>query len=94
MDRKRSVGQGAALLVVLGLTGALVGAMPAAAAGDGTARDAATPAATLEWGTCPDDVEDPQALSQCATVPVPLDYGDPDGERIEIMISRLPSFNP
>jgi pimeloyl-ACP methyl ester carboxylesterase len=31
---------------------------------------------------------------QCAPVPVPLDYADPDGPRIEIDIARLPARDP
>jgi pimeloyl-ACP methyl ester carboxylesterase len=31
---------------------------------------------------------------QCAAVPVPLDYADPDGPRIEIGIARLPARDP
>lgn len=51
----------------------------------------------LEWSTCPEGVENPAdgpARLQCATVPVPLDYADPDGRQIDITISRLPSGKP
>ncbi|APU13140.1 alpha/beta hydrolase [Actinoalloteichus fjordicus] len=88
MDRQRSVGRGVILAAVLGLTGTVLG-MPAAAAGPGD-----EPAPPVEWGECPEDVPDDLAQLQCATVPVPLDYSDPDGEQIEIMISRLASKNP
>lgn len=84
MDPKRRVGRGAALMVVLGLAGALAGAPPVTA----------EPAAQVQWGACPAGVPaDPPQL-QCATVPVPLDYSDPGGAQIEIMISRLASKNP
>jgi pimeloyl-ACP methyl ester carboxylesterase len=33
-------------------------------------------------------------MLECATVEVPLDYGDPDGAGIEIMVSRLASTDP
>ncbi|OQO93108.1 hydrolase [Saccharomonospora piscinae] len=88
MDRKRSVGRAVTLLAVLGLTGTLVGVPIVAAERDDEAG------AQLEWGECPDDVPDTPAPLQCATVPVPLDYSDPGGERIDIMISRLASQNP
>ncbi|APU12321.1 alpha/beta hydrolase family protein [Actinoalloteichus sp. GBA129-24] len=76
------------MLAVLGLTGTLVG-VPAVAAEPGDERTT-----QLQWGTCPEDVPDDLAQLQCATVPVPLDYSDPDGEQIEITISRLASANP
>lgn len=53
--------------------------------------------ARAEWGTCPEDVENSESVSaqlECATVTVPLDYDEQDGEQIDITISRLPSQNP
>ena len=53
---------------------------------------APTPA-PAEWGTCPADVAEdafPYVLD-CATVQVPLDYAKPDGEQIDLMISRMAS---
>jgi pimeloyl-ACP methyl ester carboxylesterase len=58
------------------------------------AAPAETPAPTVTWGACPDDVPDPLKQLQCALVPVPLDYSDPDGTMIDIMISRLASASP
>ncbi|GAB7039399.1 MULTISPECIES: alpha/beta hydrolase [Catenuloplanes] len=82
MNRRRV----AALAALLGTAGALI-AMPPAAA------DPAAPA--LTWAACPVDVViNPLVTAQCATLPVPLDYGDPDGEQIEIMISRVAGPNP
>ncbi|MEU9172726.1 alpha/beta hydrolase [Streptomyces sp. NPDC048420] len=51
---------------------------------------ARTPA--LEWTKCEGGGLDPR--QQCATVPVPMDYADPDGPKIEIAVSRIPSENP
>ncbi|WP_285187269.1 hypothetical protein [Rhodococcus sp. MEB041] len=51
----------------------------------------------LEWSSCPDDVGDPAeepSRLQCASVPVPIDYDDPDAGQIDVMISRLPSQKP
>ncbi|WP_222650624.1 alpha/beta hydrolase [Rhodococcus sp. BP-332] len=51
----------------------------------------------LEWASCPDDVGDPAeepSRLQCASVPVPIDYDDPDAGQIDVMISRLPSQKP
>jgi pimeloyl-ACP methyl ester carboxylesterase len=85
MKRRRDVGRGVALAVMLGLVGA-VAAAPAVAD---------EPAAGLTWGACPEDVVVPLGfVLECATVPVPLDYSKPDGEQIEIMVSRLASTNP
>jgi pimeloyl-ACP methyl ester carboxylesterase len=70
---------------MVGLAGAVVAA-PAVAEG---------PAAGPVWSACPEDVVVPPPWElRCATVPVPLDYTRPDGERIDIMISRLASTNP
>ncbi|MEV6279140.1 alpha/beta hydrolase [Nocardia sp. NPDC051832] len=87
MNRQRSL----SLLAVLGLTGALVGALVVAAEPD------EGPAARVQWGACPEGIEDPAAgpaQLQCATVPVPLNYSEPEGAQIEIMISRLASKHP
>lgn len=50
-----------------------------------------------QWVACPEGVENPEegaAQLQCTTVPVPLNYDDPDGTQIDITISRLASENP
>lgn len=78
------MGRGVALAVTVGLAGAVVAA-PAVAD---------EPASGPAWGACPADVVTKVTVLRCATVPVPLDYSEPDGERIEIMVSRLPSRNP
>ncbi len=51
-------------------------------------------AAALGWGACPEGTASTNPLLECATLPVPLDYHDPDGRTIDIMISRLPSQSP
>jgi pimeloyl-ACP methyl ester carboxylesterase len=40
----------------------------------------------IPWGVCPPGFE-----TECAHVPVPLDWEDPDGERIEILVSHRPA---
>ncbi|MCU4748847.1 MULTISPECIES: alpha/beta hydrolase [unclassified Streptomyces] len=47
---------------------------------------------TVRWGPCPEEVAAPRL--ECSTLDVPLDYGDPDGRRIEISLSRLASEEP
>ncbi|MFD7818691.1 alpha/beta hydrolase [Streptomyces sp. NPDC059785] len=56
------------------------------AAGQQTARHAA-----ISWGTCPEPAEGTTRNPDltCGTLKVPLDYQDPDGEQIEIAVSRL-----
>jgi pimeloyl-ACP methyl ester carboxylesterase len=49
-------------------------------------------AATVRWGTCAGTGLNPR--QECATLPVPLDYGDPDGRQITLEISRLRSSQP
>ncbi|RSN46134.1 hydrolase [Amycolatopsis sp. WAC 04197] len=46
----------------------------------------------LEWGECPADVA--KHGLRCTTIDVPLDYRDPDGQRIQLAVSRLASKNP
>ncbi|MEV0108866.1 alpha/beta hydrolase [Nocardia sp. NPDC050799] len=88
MNRKWRLRRGLPLLAVFCLTGALAGAPPVAA------EEGGEPGTQLQWGPCPEDVPaDPPQL-QCATLPVPLNYSDPGGVQIELMISRLASTNP
>ncbi|WP_423462641.1 alpha/beta hydrolase [Promicromonospora sp. MS192] len=92
MERRRKLGRGLALLLTIGLAGASAAVPAAAEDQDGTGGG---PAAQVEWGECPADVvaqAQPHVLT-CATVPVPLDYAEPDGEQIDVMISRLASTN-
>ncbi|MGW0915744.1 alpha/beta hydrolase [Streptomyces sp. NPDC002784] len=77
----RSAALIAATAVVLGL------AVPAGAFDGGGGR-----AEALEWSACEGDGLDPR--QRCATVPVPMDYSDPGGRTIDIVISRIPSENP
>lgn len=56
----------------------------------------ATKPSELHWAPCPEGVEegDEPPRLECTTVAVPLDYADPDGEQIDITISRLLSTSP
>jgi pimeloyl-ACP methyl ester carboxylesterase len=40
----------------------------------------------VTWGVCPAGFE-----AECARVPVPLDWDDPDGQEIELLVSRRPA---
>ncbi|WP_431955585.1 alpha/beta hydrolase fold domain-containing protein [Nocardia lijiangensis] len=72
MKRKRSTRRGLGSVVTVVVLSTL------ACAPDGTAS------AQLRWGACPGDVAAEAPELQCATVPVPLDYDDPGGARIEL----------
>lgn len=89
MTRERGIRRSAPLAVALclGLSGSLV-------AGPAVAEE--KEATTVRWGDCPEDVaaEAAPVVLECGTVPVPKDYADPDGDRIELMISRLASTDP
>ncbi|SDR87492.1 alpha/beta hydrolase [Microlunatus soli] len=58
------------------------------------ADDVTAEAPTVSWGACPKDVADEAVGMQCAEVPVPLDYDQPDGTKITVMISRVASAKP
>ncbi|UQS31422.1 alpha/beta fold hydrolase [Streptomyces fradiae] len=87
MKRRSSVGRSLALLAVIGL-GASLTTVPA------TAEETSTP--QVKWGQCPDHVvaEAAPTVLHCARVPVPLDYARPEGEQIDLTISRLAATDP
>ncbi|MFJ5834505.1 alpha/beta hydrolase [Streptomyces sp. NPDC093089] len=67
-----------------------------AVAGVALAGGAVAPAAAatgLAWGDCAPAVK-PLPGQQCALLSVPLDYARPDGERIQLAVSRLRSDRP
>ena len=92
---------GAALLLAAGLVaGCAQPPDPTAPTLSSTTTESAAAAADpneLQWAACPEGTEpadtEPSGL-QCAAVTVPLDYADPDGTQIDVMISRLPSTDP
>src|SRR5689334_6827675 len=76
-----------ALLLVLSL--ACFGSLPLVEARQ---SDAATPSAvssSLQWGSC-DDVPD----AECATIHVPIDPAQPDGDQLSLRLARLPALDP
>ncbi|MFE9728129.1 alpha/beta hydrolase [Streptomyces sp. NPDC005794] len=93
MKRRRGTGRGLALVLSLGLSGSLAQA-PAGADERQEPRTPQTP--KVQWSGCPEDVvaEAVPSVLECATVPVPLDYADPGGTRIDLKISRLASTAP
>ncbi|EON31224.1 alpha/beta hydrolase-like protein [Gordonia terrae C-6] len=69
-----------------GLTAVVVAGM--VTAGHVASTPAASAAPALEWGACP-AVHGVPATVRCATVEVPLDHRKPDGQTIEIGVSRI-----
>lgn len=63
------------------------GTASAAGADGGTAQTIPVTSGTV-WGACSDPFLI-QAHAQCGYVSVPLDYGDPGGQQIQIAVSRI-----
>ena len=79
---RRRAPQRLVLLTLLGLLGAvLAGAFPSSA-------QAAPPGTQVRWSPCEGGV------FQCAVLPVPLDYDDPQGATILLSLIRLPATDP
>ncbi|GAB3435583.1 alpha/beta hydrolase [Actinophytocola sediminis] len=57
-----------------------------------SAEPAPSPPDTVDWGAC--TWETPLPGLQCGTLQVPLDYRSPNGETIDIAMSRLASASP
>ncbi|MGI5425689.1 alpha/beta hydrolase [Streptomyces sp. CA-179760] len=60
-------------------------------AGPGSGASAAG-AGSLKWTKCEGTGLHPR--QRCATVEVPMDYSDPDGRKLRIAVSRIPSEKP
>lgn len=75
----------------LGLVVAVVSwtAVPAAASPPTTPAQLGPP----DWTECP-NAEQLDPRQECALLTVPLDYDDPDGETIDVAVSRIESADP
>ncbi|MGC4937682.1 alpha/beta hydrolase [Kribbella sp. DT2] len=54
------------------------------------------PPGGIQWEKCPPEIAPvpiPEGM-QCGTLKVPLDYSKPDGRKIDLAVSRLPSTKP
>jgi pimeloyl-ACP methyl ester carboxylesterase len=79
-----------AALAALAVLAAMMAVLAVAPAGPGYA--AGGPSAPM-WGACPPGgPRDPR--QRCATLQVPLDYRDPHGRSIDIVISRISTARP
>ena len=93
--RPRALATVAAVATLLA-SGALLAPSAAAEPAAGPAPAAATKAAGAAsftpaapvWGTCSTE-RLKEAKAECATIEVPLDYGEPDGTKIKIAVSRV-----
>jgi pimeloyl-ACP methyl ester carboxylesterase len=96
MYQAQELARGLATAVLVALAGLTIATPAMAGQPNGSTTLAPTPPrpSTVAWGQCPEDVADPYAQLECAAIPVPLDYDNPDGEKIELMVSRLASTNP
>lgn len=78
--------------LLLALAAATVAAGPTATAAPAVARPATTAVPKLDWKPCA--TPGGPAAQECAVLPVPLDYGDPDGRQIHVAVSRVLSDRP
>ncbi|MFK4066732.1 alpha/beta hydrolase [Streptomyces sp. NPDC029674] len=86
---KRNTALLAASAAVLTLTVPLAASASTAA----DAADAADAAVTgLDWGEC--EGRAPGSRQECAVLDVPMDYAHPEGEKIQIAVSRVRSEKP
>ncbi|HAP77557.1 MAG TPA: hypothetical protein DCR14_15935, partial [Acidimicrobiaceae bacterium] len=46
----------------------------------------------IEWGECDDEAAEGNPDLECATLTVPLDYADPEGDTIDVVMVRQPAL--
>ncbi|MGI8646691.1 MAG: hypothetical protein ACR2JX_00445 [Mycobacteriales bacterium] len=64
-------------------------AVPTESAVAKTGDSDVTPDASLSWSTCAD-----AAGVQCAAVRVPVDWGQPGGDQLDLRVGRIPATDP
>ncbi len=77
--------------LLLALSAAAVAGTLAAVSPAARAQDSGTTGPALTWGACD---EPALAGQECAALPVPLDYRDPDGPQLGLAVSRVRSERP
>ena len=70
------------------------GTDPSATEPTGTDPTAPADTGTLDWGGCDDVGPDVGVDLECATLAVPRDYDEPDGDTIDIALARVPATDP
>lgn len=79
--------------VVSTLTVLVLGAgTPVAGAQDRAGEPPPAPVAPLAWAAC--GLTGEAAGVECATADLPMDYDEPDGERVQIAVARVPAADP
>ncbi|MEU4327609.1 alpha/beta hydrolase [Nonomuraea dietziae] len=81
--------------------GTSAGATPSGSASASGSEPGAAPAGKIAWGACTDlrrpggdSPATPAATMQCGKLAVPLDYGKPDGETLDLALIRIPATGP
>ncbi|MEH6376740.1 alpha/beta hydrolase [Streptomyces sp. KLMMK] len=89
------LGAGIALVTALAATGCGSDGSPASGDPKNAAGDGRAPDVRLRWTACSaptaaqgSDGKAPGKAWECAKLPVPLDYAEPDGEKIELALIR------
>ena len=49
---------------------------------------------TVDWGACDEETPDLGVGLECATLEMPRDYDEPDGDTIDIALARVPATDP
>src|SRR4051812_16787847 len=75
------------------LPAAAIAAVAASALVPSASAAPSPPPSTLKWGACPAAAY-PTPDLQCTTLKVPLDYREPGGRKIDILVSKMPSKHP
>ncbi|MEU4197041.1 alpha/beta fold hydrolase [Kribbella sp. NPDC026611] len=67
---------------------------PAAPAVAAVAAPVADPTSSLAFGACPADIAQPFPALTCATLQVPVDYTQPDGATISLLVTKRAANDP
>ena len=86
IDERDDVRRLVSAVAAAGVVAAGILATPSAVAAPGPAKQAA--AASIAWGPCSSDTLK-QAGAECGMLSVPLDYDHPNGEKIQLAVSRV-----
>lgn len=77
-----------------GIAAAAVAASLTTAPAQAGPEEDGQPPPPAEFGACPQDLAEQYPQLRCAGVDVPVDYSNPGGEHIRLLVSRLPARDP